>query len=281
MDKIFIKDLQVYGYHGVNKEEKEMGQRFLISLELYMDLSIAGKSDDLNKTVNYAEICEKVENKFKEEKFDLIEAAAETIAEFVLNNFDLVIGVKVNIKKPWAPIGRPLDYAGVEITRFWHTAYIGIGSNMGDREENINKAIEKIQEINGDGFIKISKMYETKPVGYTQQDDFLNCVLELNTLITPLELMEELLNIEKKLKRERTLRWGPRTIDLDILLYDDEILSSEKLVVPHLRMQERLFVLAPLCDLAPYKLHPILKSRMIELKEKLEEKQNDAIRVYK
>ncbi|SMC19955.1 dihydroneopterin aldolase / 2-amino-4-hydroxy-6-hydroxymethyldihydropteridine diphosphokinase [Clostridium acidisoli DSM 12555] len=280
MDKIFIKDLQVYGYHGVNKEEKEMGQRFLISLELYMDLSMAGQSDDLNKTVNYAEICERVEAKFKEEKFDLIEAAAENVATFVLNTFNLVNGVKVNIKKPWAPIGKPLDYAGVEITRFWHTTYIGIGSNMGSREENINKSIEKISEINGNGNIKISKMYETKPVGYTQQDDFLNCVIEMKTLLSPMNLIDELLKIEKELKRERTLRWGPRTIDLDVLLYDEEILSSEKLVVPHPRMQERLFVLAPLCDLVPYKLHPILRTRIIELKENLDKKEKDAVKLF-
>ena len=174
MDKIFIKDLQVYGYHGVNKEEKKMGQRFLISLELYMDLRVPGKSDNLNETVNYAELCEKVESKFIEEKFDLIEAAAESIAEFILISFSLISGVKVNIKKPWAPIGKPLDFAGVEITRFWHVAYVGIGSNMGNREENILSAIEKIGINAGKdtSITKVSNIYETSPVGFSRTRGF-------------------------------------------------------------------------------------------------------------
>ncbi|WP_051624173.1 2-amino-4-hydroxy-6-hydroxymethyldihydropteridine diphosphokinase [Clostridium akagii] len=279
MDKIFIKDLQVYGYHGVNKEEKKMGQRFLISLELYMDLSVPGKSDNLKHTVNYAEICEKVEEKFRENKFDLIEAVAESIAKFILSSFNLVQGVKVNIKKPWAPIGKPLDFAGVEISRFWHLAYVGIGSNMGSREENIHSAIEKIG-IATSTVPKVSKLYETKPVGYIEQEDFLNCVIEIKTLFKPEELLVELLGIEGQLKRERTIKWGPRTIDLDVLLFDDEIVSQENLIVPHPRMHERLFVLQPLCDLAPYKLHPVLRERIINLKENLIKNEQDDVKVY-
>lgn len=283
MDKIFIKDLQVYGYHGVNKEEKKMGQRFLISLELYMDLRVPGKSDNLEETVNYGELCEMVSNKFVKVKFDLIEAAAEDIAQFILSSFNLINGVKVNIKKPWAPIGKPLDFAGVEITRFWHVVYIGIGSNMGDREENILSAIEKIGMVMGTSTIvtKVSNVYETKPVGYSDQGDFLNCVVEIKTQLKPEELLVELLNIEEELKRKRTVKWGPRTIDLDVLLFDDEILSNENLVVPHPRMHERLFVLEPLCDLAPYKLHPILRTRIIDLKESLIKTEQDDVRLYK
>ncbi len=220
-----------------------------------------------------------MENKFIEVKFDLIEAAAESIAEFVLSSFNLVHGVKVNIKKPWAPIGKPLDFAGVEITRFWHIAYVGIGSNMGNREENIQNAIKKIGTVAAT-VIKVSKIYETKPVGYSEQGDFLNCVVEIQTLIKPEELLLELLNIEEELKRKRTIKWGPRTIDLDVLLFDDEILSNENLIVPHPKMHERLFVLQPLCDLAPYKLHPILRRRIIDLKEKLIKTEQDDVRLY-
>lgn len=283
MDKIFIKDLQVYGYHGVNKEEKKMGQRFLISLELYMDLRVSGKSDNLKETVNYAELCEKVENKFIEEKFDLIEAAAESIAEFILINFNLILGVKVNIKKPWAPIGKPLDFAGVEITRFWHVAYVGIGSNMGNREKNILSAIEKIGSTMGkiNVVANVSNIYETKPVGYSDQGYFLNCTVEIKTLLKPEELLVKLLNIEEELKRKRTIKCGPRTIDLDVLLFDDEILSTITLTVPHPRMHERLFVMQPLCDLAPYKLHPILRIRLIDIKQKLIKTEQDDVKLYK
>ena len=94
-------------------------------------------------------------------------------------------------------------------------------------------------------------------------------------------MLVELLNIEEELKRKRTIKWGPRTIDLDVLLFDEEILSTEKLIVPHPRMHERLFVLQPLCDLAPYKLHPILRKRIIDLKESLVKTEDDDVKLYK
>jgi len=265
MDKIYIKDLEVYGFHGVNQQEKDMGQRFLISLELFLSLGEAGESDDLNETVSYAQVCVDVEEEFKKEKYDLIEKAAEKLAEFVLMNYKLVDRVKVKIKKPWAPIGKPLDYVAVEIDRGWHTAYIAIGSNMGDRDNNLNSAIELINISDFNKVTKISNFYDTKPVGYVEQDEFLNGALEIRTLLSPKKLMQFLLEKEQDLKRERIIRWGPRTIDLDILLYDNLITCEEEIIIPHPRMHERLFVLKPLSDIAPYVMHPILNKRVIEL----------------
>jgi dihydroneopterin aldolase / 2-amino-4-hydroxy-6-hydroxymethyldihydropteridine diphosphokinase len=265
MDKIYIKDLEVYGFHGVNQQEKDMGQRFLISLELFLSLGEAGESDDLNKTVSYAQVCVDVEEEFKKEKYDLIEKAAEKLAEFVLINYKLVDRVKVKVTKPWAPIGKPLDYVAVEIDRGWHTAYIAIGSNMGDRDNNLNSAIELINTPDFNKVTKISNFYDTKPVGYVEQDEFLNGALEIKTLLAPKKLMQFLLEKEQDLKRERIIRWGPRTIDLDILLYDNLITCEEEIIIPHPRMHERLFVLKPLSDIAPYVMHPILNKRVIEL----------------
>lgn len=273
MDKIHIKDLEVYAFHGVNKEEKNMGQRFLISLELSLDLRTAGISDDLNKTVNYAELCNNIEKEFTKEKFDLIEAAGETLARYILLNYYMVQKVKVFLKKPWAPIGKPIDYAAVEIQRCWHRVYIALGTNMGDKEQNIKEALEK---LNSDAckVVRVSNTYCTKPVGYTEQDDFLNCAAELKTLLTTEELIKFMLNIEKDLKRERTIKWGPRTIDLDVLLYDDIITSSEEIIIPHPRMHERLFVLKPLSEIAPYVLHPILNKRIIEIEMEISKTQS-------
>ncbi|MFL0248580.1 2-amino-4-hydroxy-6-hydroxymethyldihydropteridine diphosphokinase [Candidatus Clostridium stratigraminis] len=264
MDKIHIKDLEVYAFHGVNKEEKNMGQRFLISLELSLNLREAGISDNLIKTVNYAELCLNIEKEFTKKKFDLIEAAAEALANYILLNYTSVIGVKVLLKKPWAPIGKPIDYAAVEIERSWHKVYIALGTNMGNKEQNIKDALENLK---GDRckVIKVSNMYSTKPVGYTDQDDFLNCCAEIKTLLTPNELINLLLSIEQDLKRVRTIKWGPRTIDLDILLYDNIITSTEEVIIPHPRMHERLFVLKPLSDIAPYLIHPILNKRIIDI----------------
>ncbi|SKA87634.1 dihydroneopterin aldolase / 2-amino-4-hydroxy-6-hydroxymethyldihydropteridine diphosphokinase [Clostridium sp. USBA 49] len=273
MDKIYIKDLEVYAFHGVNKEEKNMGQKFLISIEISLSLREAGKTDNLNATVNYAKLCHDIEREFTKESYNLIEKSAEALANFILLNYYQAEGVKVLVKKPWAPIGKSLDYAAVEIERYWHKAYIGLGSNMGDKEENIKKALEY---INTDKcrVEKVSNIYNTKPVGYLDQDEFLNCAAEIKTLLTPEELIRFLLNIEKELKRERIIKWGPRTIDLDVLLYDDIITSSEEITVPHPRMHERLFVLKPLSDIAPYLIHPILNKRIISLEEELSKVQN-------
>ena len=269
MDKMYIKDLEVYGHHGVFKEEKTLGQRFLISLELFFSLREAGITDDLTKTVHYGELCQLVEEEFNKENYDLIEKATEKLAEFILLKYDLVQRVKVKIKKPWAPIGKPLQYAAVEIDRKWHTSYIGIGGNMGDKEKNVKEALKLINNSNHTKITKTSKFYETSPVGYLAQEDFLNCAIEVKTLLNPLELVRFMLSIEKELKRERTVRWGPRTIDLDVLLYDNIISSQEEIIIPHPRMQERMFVLEPLCDIAPYVMHPILNKTVIEIKESL------------
>lgn len=277
MDKIYIEDLEVYAYHGVNEEEKSMGQRFLISVDLFTSLRKAGLSDDLNKTVNYGELCYEIEEEFKREKYDLIEKAAEKLATFILLKYEMIEKIKVKIKKPWAPIGKPLKYAAVEIERGRHTAYIGIGANMGDKRKNIDDAINIINNSNHTKVTKISEFYETKPVGYEEQDDFLNCAIEIETLLNPVELVRYLLSIEKELKRERVIRWGPRTIDLDILLYDDIISSKDEIVIPHPRMHERMFVLQPLCDIASYAIHPLFNERIHSLKEELEVENNDEI----
>lgn len=268
MDKMYIKDLEVYAFHGVNQEEKNMGQRFLLSVELNINLREAGMTDDLGKTVNYAELCHNIEKEFTKEKYDLIEKSTEELAKYILCNYDKVEGVKLLVKKPWAPIGKPLSYAAVEIERSWHRAYIGLGSNIGNKEENLNRAIESMN--NGMcRVVKVSDKYSTKPVGYTEQDDFLNCAAEVKTLYNPEELVMFLLDIEKELKRERIIKWGPRTIDLDVLLYDDIITSDEKIIIPHPRMHERLFVLKPLSEIAPYVLHPIINKRIVELEQEI------------
>ncbi|WP_291634170.1 2-amino-4-hydroxy-6-hydroxymethyldihydropteridine diphosphokinase [Clostridium sp.] len=269
MDKIYIKDLEVYGHHGVFQEEKTLGQRFLISLELSLSLREAGTTDDLTKTVHYGELCHLVEEEFKKENYNLIEKATEKLAEFILLKYDLVQRVKVKIKKPWAPIGKPLEYAAVEVDRKWHISYIGIGGNMGDKEKNVKAALELISNSCHTQITKTSKFYETKPVGYLEQEDFLNCAIEVKTLLNPLELVIFLLSIEKELKRERVIRWGPRTVDLDVLLYDNIISTQDEIILPHPRMQERMFVLDPLCDIAPYAIHPILNKTIIQIKESL------------
>ena len=125
--------------------------------------------------------------------------------------------------------------------------YIGLGSNLGNKEKNIQKAIDLIAEKNK--VKKISNFYKTDPVGYLNQDCFLNGAIKIETNLSPEDLLKFLKNIEKKLKRKKTIKNGPRTIDLDILLYDDLIINTPNLTIPHPRMLEREFVLKPLKEI--------------------------------
>lgn len=271
MDKIHIKDLEIIGFHGAIPEEKVLGQKFVLSFELDVDLRQAGKNDDLTKTVHYGELAQKVEEEFTKTSYDLIEKAAEEICEFVLLNYPLVKKVKLLLKKPWAPTRKHVEYVAVEIERKWNKVYIAAGSNIGDKEETLKEAIDKIDKRKDCVVTKVSNFYTTDPVGYEDQDKFVNCVFEIDTLQTPSELMDTLLEVEKDFKRERIIRWGPRTLDLDIIFYDDIISYDEHILIPHPRAHERQFVMKPMCDINPYYVHPIYRKRVMDISSELGE----------
>ena len=271
MDKIHIKDLEIIGFHGAIPEEKVLGQKFVLSFELDVDLRQAGKNDDLTKTVHYGELAQKVEEEFTKTSYDLIEKAAEEICEFVLLNYPLVKKVKLLLKKPWAPTRKHVEYVAVEIERKWNKVYIAAGSNLGDKEETLKEAIYIIDKRKDCVVTKVSNFYTTDPVGYEDQDQFVNCVFEINTLQTPSELMDTLLEVEKDFKRERVIRWGPRTLDLDIIFYNDIISYDEHILIPHPRAHERQFVMKPMCDINPYYVHPIYRKRVMDISSELGE----------
>lgn len=130
-------------------------------------------------------------------------------------------------------------------------AFVGFGTNMGDREYNIRLALESLDLVPNTRVVSSSKIYETKPWGYLNQPDFLNGVIEVETSLSPAALLGALLGIEAAMGRIREIKNGPRVIDLDLLMYDDIKLSTDELVLPHPRMMERAFVLKPLIDLMP------------------------------
>jgi 2-amino-4-hydroxy-6-hydroxymethyldihydropteridine diphosphokinase len=131
------------------------------------------------------------------------------------------------------------------------TAFVGIGSNLGDRETNLRRAFELLSAEDGIDVVAVSEIRETEPVGPVEQGPFLNGAVQVETSLPPAELLERLLSVESRLGRVRDERWGPRTIDLDLLLYGDETLDEPGLTVPHARLHERRFVLEPLTDLDP------------------------------
>ncbi len=136
--------------------------------------------------------------------------------------------------------------------------YIGLGSNLGNREENCEKAIQLLIE-NGTSVSKRSSMFETEPWGIADQPKFINMVVEIETGLEPEKLLGILKNIERDAGRNPSKRWGPRVIDLDILLYEDLIVNSPELEIPHPGTSEREFILKPLSEIAPDKIHPLLK----------------------
>ncbi len=273
MDKIYINNLEFIGFHGVFPEEKKLGQKFLVSLELTVDTRGAGKTGDLTKSVHYGLVAQDVEKLFLEKSIDLIETCAENIAEMVLKKYELVKEVKVIVKKPWAPLQMHFENVAVEITRKWHRVYLSLGSNIGNKRKNLLEAIRKIGELENTEVVKSSTILETEPFGYLEQDNFLNACLEVKTLMTAQEFLKEILQIELDMGRVREIKWGPRIIDIDILFYDKEIIEEDNLAVPHPWICEREFVLDPLSEIAPNYIHPLEKKTITMLARKLKERE--------
>lgn len=257
MDKIKIKDLEVYANHGVFPEEQALGQKFLISGVLYVDLSKAARSGDLKESVHYGKVCRLITNYAKDQTFALIETLAEKLAAEILKQYPQIQRVKLEVEKPWAPIGLPLDTVSVEVDRRRHSVYIALGSNLGDKQAHLETAVKALRELDDFEVKKVSDFIVTAPYGGVEQDDFLNGVLEGETTMDPFRLLEVLHDIEAQAGRTRDIHWGPRTLDLDILFYDDQIIDSEELVIPHKELHLRRFVLEPLAQIAPWKRHPL------------------------
>lgn len=271
-DKIKIQDLEVFANHGVFPEENILGQKFLVSAILYTDTRKAGCTDDLTSSIHYGEVSTFIEHYLKSHTFQLLEKAAECLAAELLMHTPGLKEITLEIKKPWAPIGLPLKTVSVEITRRWHTAYIAFGSNLGDRQRYILDAVKSLDNLQGCHVVQVSSLIETRPYGLTNQPGFLNGCLELHTLLPPDELLVELHRIEQMAGRERSIRWGPRTLDLDIIFYDDLVLESKDLCIPHTEMHKRSFVLDPLREIAPYKRHPVYKYTIEEMSRNLSDK---------
>ncbi|MCR5792405.1 MAG: 2-amino-4-hydroxy-6-hydroxymethyldihydropteridine diphosphokinase [Lachnospiraceae bacterium] len=269
MDFIEIKQLEVFAKHGVMREENILGQKFLISLKLYLDTRSSGKRDDLDKTVNYADVATYVTDFVKENKFKLLETLAEKLAQKILIRYSLVESLDIRIEKPWAPVGLPLKTIAVEIHRGWKEAYIALGSNMGESEITIRKAIEALSAERKTRVEKISSLIKTKPMGDVEQADFVNAAICVKTLEEPEELLDLLLSLENLFQRVRDVHWGPRTLDLDLIMYDDVVMNTEKLILPHPGMCDRDFVLVPLQELNPVLTHPINKKNVTQLLKEL------------
>ena len=252
MNRISLKQMKLFGHTGCLPDEKENGQYFYVSIDMFCKDIPGALTDDLNDTINYAEVYEIAKKITEEADYNLIEHLAFAIGRAVISVYDLTYSVRVLVRKPDAPIDGEFDAMETEITVSRKDVVIGFGGNMGDREEIIKEALDMIRANPAFELTKVSSLYETEPVGYDDQADFLNGCAVIRTYLEPIEVLRELQRIENELHRVRTIKNGPRTIDLDILLIPGFKSDTPELTVPHPRMYERAFVLVPLKELGLY-----------------------------
>lgn len=269
MDYITITGLRFFAHHGVYEQETVQGQEFVINAKLFLDMETAGQTDELETSVHYGLVSEFIVKFLTEHTYKLLEMAVTQVGRAILLQFPLLQAVELEMCKPNAPI--ELVFENISVTRniAWHKAYIALGSNMGDTKGYIEGALSAMEADAGFRSIRSSQLIVTKPYGGVEQDDFLNGVVEVETYYTPNSLLHVLHDIENEAQRKREIHWGPRTLDLDILFYDNLIMDSKELTIPHIDLANRDFVLRPMCELAPYFRHPILLKTMQQLLDEL------------
>ncbi len=281
MDKVFIRGLKVNAKHGVHPEEKEKAQPFLINAELYLELSPAGESDELDRTVNYSRVCRFISEWMLENTRNLLEACAEELCRALLEYFPSVSMLWLELQKPKAPIPLDFDTVGVCLERGRSLAWLGLGSNLGNSEAQIFSALSWLDSDPGINLIRTSSLIKTAPYGGVEQPDFINGVCLIETLYSPEKFLALLKETEIKAGRVPSVHWGPRALDLDILFYkkrslscdrvieEHVILNTPRLTIPHKDMHNRAFVLEPLCELAPELIHPLFGETVFTLLSRL------------
>jgi dihydroneopterin aldolase/2-amino-4-hydroxy-6-hydroxymethyldihydropteridine diphosphokinase len=260
-DSIDIRGLRVMAVVGALDHERLAAQPLEIDLSIEVDLHDAGRSDELSDTVNYGAVTEQVAAVVGESKDVLLERLAERVAATVVA-FDRVDAVTVTLTKLRPPIAATVENTAVRIRRFrddvdvapreTHRALVALGSNLGDREAYLRFAIAELMHVRA-----VSHIYETAPVGGPDdQDAFLNMVVAVDTSLDPFAFLRHCHRVEADALRQRIVHWGPRTLDVDLLFYDDVTIDSPELTLPHPRVGERRFVLAPLAEVAPQRCPP-------------------------
>ena len=263
--EINIDRLRAYSHIGVYPDEKVTGQDFFIDVNMKLTNDVSYDSDNLNNTVDYVGVSNLIIDYMNTASCDLIETAVDALTSMILISYELLDEVTVTIHKPNAPVEVEFDDLSASCTKRWVKAYLSLGSNMGDKDGYLNIAIKQLQLEDKIRRVRTSRIITTKPYGNVNQDDFRNMCCELETICTPLELLHICNKIEEENGRVRAEHWGPRTLDIDILLYGDSIINSKQLIVPHIDMHNRRFVLEPLAELAPGAYHPIMRMSVAQM----------------
>ena len=253
-DRIRIDGIRGRGFHGVLAHERRDGQDFVVDVVLAVDMSAAAGSDDLADTVDYSAVAQQVHDCITGEPCDLIETLAVRIAALCLQE-SRIASVEVTVHKPSAPITVPFGDVSVRVVRTRPLrAAFSLGANLGDRVDALRHAVAGLSRLGA--AVEVSSAYETDPVGGPEQPAYLNAVVCLDTDRTPHELLAAAHALEAELGRTREVRWGARTLDIDLLAVGDLLIVDELLTLPHPRAHERGFVLVPWAEVDPSAVIP-------------------------
>lgn len=260
-DQICLTGLQFYGYHGVLPGEREVGQRFLVDVTLDCDISVAARTDNLENTINYAQVADMVAAVVTGPPRQLIETVVGQIADELV----LLPGVQaaeVTIHKPSAPITHTFDDVAITTRRQQSECYqavLSIGANLGDAREMVSETIDSYAQDPAYELVAASPIYRTPAWGGVEQDDFANATIMVRTARSAMHILRDGQAREQAAGRRRKIKWGPRTLDVDIIACqqgsgDDaqEVTSdTDVLRLPHPWASQRAFVLLPWLDIAP------------------------------
>lgn len=262
---IDVKRIEVVCRHGALDFEKTWYQPFYISASIEADIWDAARDDDLEKTINYADVCKILERTAKENSYNLIEKLNYECAFAVLEKFPAIKALTLTIEKPHAPVMQKVENLSVTQRYERETCYLSLGSSLGDRKGYLDFAVEKLYSTRGITVESVSDYICTEPYGGAAKNDFLNCAVKISTFLPPHNLLDAIHGIEAEAGRTREVRWGDRTLDIDIIFYGSRVICDEDLQVPHPDYANRDFVLKPLKQICGGFVCPVKKQKIINL----------------
>ncbi len=275
MDIVFIEQLKLETIIGIHDWEREKKQTITLDIDIGCSIQSAAASDKIEHCIDYFSVCERIKKLAQVHQYQLVETFAEEVSRIILYEFTAQ-WVRVKLNKPEAV--HETNGVGVIIERHHdknqHLVYVGIGSNI-EQEKYIRLAVQYLQESFGKHCqLRLSPVYKTQAIGF-DGDDFFNLVASFSTKLSPFGVEKKLKEIEHKNGRRRGQeKFSARTLDIDLLLYDQEIISSESVNIPRDEIEKYAFVLSPLADLSPKLIHPKTKKSIQEMWQKLSQSVN-------
>lgn len=274
MSTISIKNLKISACHGCFDSEKTMPQPFIFDCIMQYDFEKAADNDSLEDTLDYGAVMQTIVDFATQNTFNLIETLCYRTAGLIMQKYP-VQKLTLTVRKPDAPVALDFDAVGVTVELERTKVVLSLGSNMGEKEQTLDFAIKRLSDNPAIRVIKTSSYLENPPYGGVAKNTFVNCATEIETYLSPEKLLEYIHLIEGEAKRERKVRWGDRTLDIDIVFYGNRIIDTEKLVIPHPDYENRDFVLVPLNEICPDKVCPLHRKRVKDmLSDLLKRRQN-------